>query len=125
MSSRDFVGQQSDLAKDSSRFQFVDAAAVDQRERIFHGDHDPSDAGDDQRLRAGRRFALVAAWFERDIYGRAPKRSLVDLLQRDNLGVWAAKLLVPTLADDLAVADDHAADHRVGLDGTLAAGCEL
>ena len=33
-------------------------------------------------------------------------------------------MLVPTFADDLAVAHDHAADHRVRLNGALAARSE-
>ena len=31
----------------------------------------------------------------------------------------SAELLVKTLADDLAIANDHAADHRVRFDGAL------
>ena len=70
-------------------------------------------------LRAGRRFAVVAARFERDVGSRAAQPRFVGLLQGDDLGVGPAEFLVPPLGDDLAVADDHAADHRVRLDGLL------
>ena len=43
----------------------------------------------------------------------APSRRLACRLERDYLGVRPALPLVPPFADDLAVAHDDRADHRV------------
>ena len=77
-------------------------------------------ASGDNRVGAGRRFALMAAGLERDIHRRA-LRPLARRRQRMDLGVRPAELLVPTLADHLAILHDDAADHRVRLDKALAA----
>ena len=45
--------------------------------------------------------------------------------QRVHFRMWATEMLVPTFADDLAVLNNHAADHRVWLDRALAARSEL
>ena len=42
LSSRASFGEQADLALDAGRAQLVESAAVDRRERILHGDHDPA-----------------------------------------------------------------------------------
>ncbi len=87
---------------------------------IALGTDDSSDAGGSERLRAGGRFAVMAAWFKRDIGGGGFSASAGDF-QGFDFRVRAAKFVMPTFADHGAIADDDAADHRVRLDVPLAA----
>ena len=89
----------------------ADARAVHLVGRIDHGRDDAGDAGGDQRVGARRRAAVVAARLEVDVDGRPA--GVARGPQRRHLGVVAARPLVPALADDDAVADDHRAHHRV------------
>ncbi len=56
---------------------------------------------------------MVAARFQRDVSGGAP-RPVAGGAQRMDLGVRLAGLLVPAFADDFAVTHQHAADARIG-----------
>jgi hypothetical protein len=64
-------GQQALLHHDAGRAQPGDALAVDPRIAITRGDHHAADAGRDQRVRAGRRAAPVAARLQRHVHGGA------------------------------------------------------
>ena len=55
---------------------------------------------------------MVHARLEGDIEGRATS-ALAGLLERGHFGVRAAISCVESLADDLTVANDDGADHRV------------
>ena len=55
---------------------------------------------------------MVGAGLERDVERRAA-RALAGRLERGDLRVRAAGALVPALAHDLAVADEHGADDRI------------
>ena len=109
-----------DLALNAGRLQLRDAAAADLLETDPASRPPRASRRRDERLRARRRLALMAARFERDVDRRA-RRALAGLGERVHFGVRSAELLVTSFADDLAVAHDHAADHRVRLDGALAA----
>ena len=50
----------------------------------------------------------------------APGRAVAGDAQGLDLGMRAAESLMPAFADDFAVANDDAADHRVRLDVSLA-----
>ena len=58
---------------------------------------------------------MVAAGLECDIR-RGAGRAIAGGGERVHLGVRSAESFVESLADDFAVADDDAADHRVRLD---------
>ena len=72
--------------------------------------------GVDDRVGAGRRAAVVRARLERHVERRTARR-VARLLERDRLGVADAVVLVPALADDLAVAHDDRADDRMMIAG--------
>ena len=57
---------------------------------------------------------MVIAWLEVHVDRGAGG---IDALQRPHLGVQAAGLLVPALADDFSVACDNAADPRIRRSG--------
>ena len=78
-------------------------------------DHAP-DPGLQDRVGARRRLALVTAGLQRHVQRRAAQVLQAARLDRVDLGVGAPKTLVPALAEHLAVARDHRADDRVGLD---------
>ena len=90
-----------------------EAASVDDGVRIARADDDTRDAGFDDRVGARRRAAVMGARLERDVERRAA-RLLARLLERRGLGVAHELVLVPALADDLAVAHDDRADERDG-----------
>ena len=92
---------------------------------IVGGDHDAPDARLQDRLGARRRLALVAARLERHVQRRPAQVRHAAGLDRVDLGVRAAVFLVPALPQDLAVAGDHGADDRVGLDRAGAVAREL
>ena len=62
----------------------------------------------------GGVLAVVAARLQRDVQRRAAQVGVAAGGDRVDLGVRAAVLVVPALAEDLAVPDDDRADHRVG-----------
>ena len=59
---------------------------------------------------------MVIAGFEGDISGRPARvaAALYRIDKRRRLGMELARALVPAFADHLAIAHQHAADHRVG-----------
>ena len=68
--------------------------------RVVGGDHDAGDAGLDDRVRARRRAAGVAARLERDVHRRAAQVGAGGGGDRRALGVRAAELGVEALAHD-------------------------
>ena len=80
--------------------------------RIQHSHDHPADTGADQRLGARRRLPKVGARFQRDENGAAG-RPVAGCVQSINFGVRIAGTLMPALADDIPVPDNHAAYHRV------------
>lgn len=77
-------------------------------------DDDPCDAAFHDRLRAWRRFAVMAARLKCDVQ-RRPGGRLRAMPQRVPLGVQSAEHLVIPLPDDPIVLDDHRADHGIGV----------
>ena len=69
--------------------------------RVLGGDHDPRDAGLEDRLGAGRLAALVGAGLERHVHRRAGRvvAAAAAVGDRGALGVQAAELGVVALAD--------------------------
>jgi hypothetical protein len=90
------------------------------RKRIFDGCHDAHDARPQQRLGAGWRLAVMAAGFERNI-GGGPSGILTGILQCQDFSVRPPESLMTTFADDLAIANEHTANHWVRFNKTLAA----
>ncbi len=88
--------------------------------RVFHGRHHPADARLDDGLGAGRRFALMAARFQRDIK-RAATGRLTRLVESVDFRVRFAKALVPAFAGHGLPADDDRSHQRVGFHVTAAA----
>ena len=91
---------------------------MDLRKGIALGDDHAAHAGGQDGLRAGRRLAVVAARFERDVE-RGPGRPVAGHSQGLDLGMRPAEPPMPAFADDLRPLGDHAADHRVRLDEPL------
>ena len=75
-------------------------------------EHDALHAGGENRVRAGRRLAVVAAGLERDVQ-RCSSRPLAGCPKGDDLRVRLAEARVNALAHDLTFANDDGADHRV------------
>ena len=89
-----------------------------------HGDHDPGDAGPDQRVGARAGAPGVVARLQGD-HGGAAAGPLAGLGERHDLGVRAAGVRVEALADDVAGGvEQDAADDGVGAGGAEAAGGE-
>ncbi len=88
------------------------AVAADLWKRILHGDHDIFYTGVDQCGRTRRCLAFVRAGFQCQVRGRAA-RFRSRSAERIDLGMRLARSLVPALADNLAVADQHATYHRI------------
>ena len=105
---------------DAGRLQRRPALAADRRKRVLHGNDDLDDAGLDKRRRARRRLALVRTGFQCEI-GCCPARLCARGPERIDLGVRLARGLVPALAYDLAVPDQHAANHRIRMSRMAAA----
>ena len=83
--------------------------------RVVGGDDHARDAGLEDRVRARRRLAVVAARLERDVHRRAARVGVAaGRGERLALGVRPAVGGVEALAEHLAVADDDGADHRIG-----------
>ena len=99
--------------RDTGAAQLLKAPPRDQRIGVLHaGDHSANSSGD-QRARARRRAALMAARLERDIE-RRPLGLGAGLFERVDFGMVAAGKVVIAGADDLAAAHEHGADHRIG-----------
>jgi len=98
---------------DALGLQGLKTAAGDPGVRIDRPDDDPGGPAGDQGFDAGRGTAVMAAGFEGDIDGR-PGDRFRGAADRVDFGVGPAAALVPALADDPAVPDDHSADERVG-----------
>ena len=84
---------------------------------IFQRRHHARYAGGDDRVGAGRRFAVMRAWLERDVQRRAKGRVIcprAGAAQRLDLGMRPAAGLRPAAADDHAILDDDRADRRIG-----------
>src|SRR3954451_6577882 len=81
-------------------------------------DHDPSETGFDDRVRAGRLLARVTAGLQRDVQRRAAQVGSAGRRDRGALGVQAAELGMPALAQQLAVANDHSADDGIRMHAT-------
>src|SRR5665213_1992928 len=79
----------------------------------------PSDnffyAGGNNFFRAWRRAAMRAAWFERDVKGRAARIEIVFFCveQRLDFRVRQTRAPMPAAPDDFAAFDQHRADHRI------------
>ena len=84
-----------------------------QRIGIGRSGNHASHAGLDQRARARPGATIVAARLERDIR-RGAACCVARFRQSDNFGMIALRVLMEAAADDVVVANDHAADGRIG-----------
>ena len=94
--------------------QHPHAFSGDQRVGVARTDHDAADPVLNDRQRAGRLFAVVAARLQRDIDRRAFRR-LRERPQRVPLRVQFSVLVMPSLRDHAAALPDDGADHRIGV----------
>ena len=100
------------VGRDAGRAQALGAASG-LGARIRAGGDDLVDAGLEDPLDAGRGPAVVRARLERH-EERRPPRARPGLVERDDLGVRAARRLGDPLAHDLSLGrDDDRADGRV------------
>ena len=90
----------------------LEPAAIYDRVRVVRPDDHPRHSRRDDGVGAGRRAPVVRARLERHVEDGAARR-VPGLLERDDLGVADALVLVPPLPDDLAVPHDHRADDWV------------
>ena len=100
--------------------QDAEAAPGGLRARVVAADDDARDAGLEDRLGARRRVPVVAARLERDVQRRAVQVRVAARGDRVDLGVRAAVVVVPALAEHRAVARDDGPDERVGAHATAA-----
>ena len=99
---------------DARGAQAGEARARDPFVGVVERDDDPGDAGRDQRVGARRRVAVVGAGLERAVRGGAAG-PVAGVAQRRDLGVRTGRERSGrALADDLAVAREHAADPGLG-----------
>ncbi len=96
----------------SGGLQRSPAVAADLWKRILHGDHDIFYTGVDQCGRTRRCLAFVRAGLQCQVRGRAA-RFRSRSAERIDLGMRLARSLVPALANNLAVANQHATYHRI------------
>ena len=108
-----FRFHQARLHRHAGRAQPLDPFARHAPVRVGHGDVDVRDARCDDRVRARRRAALVAAGLQGNVQ-RGPPRTRSRLLERLRLGVPPAVFPVVPLAQDDTVADDHGTHHGIG-----------
>ena len=92
--------------------QHGEAAPAHARVRISDGADDAHDAGAGQRVRTGRRAAVVRAGFKRHIGCRATGRS-AGMGDGGGFAMRTAARLGQTTAHDGAIAHQHAADGRI------------
>ena len=108
------------LDRQTGGAQLGDAAALDLREGIGFG-RPPTrrtPAAMTARVQGGV-LAEVAARFERHVE-RSAGGTIARHAKGFDLGMGLAELPMPPLGDDFGPLRDHAADHRVGLDESLA-----
>ena len=115
--------QQPGLDGNPRRAQFLKALPRHLGIGIAHGRHHALDARGHHRISAGRRAAVMAARFQRDIQGRAPG-ALARRSQRMHFGMRLAGALVETFAHHSAALHHHAADTRIGRGRVQAAPCQ-
>ena len=96
--------------------QALEAPARDSRVRVPDGGHHPGHTGLDERGRTRRRPSGVAARFEGDVGGRAPRHRSRGR-EGACLGMGFARPPVPAFSDDLPVPYQHASDPGVRVGG--------
>ena len=106
--------------RDAGGFERGKAAAGNAGIGIFERHDRARDPGPHQRVGAGAGLALMGAGLQGHVAGGA-LRAGAGAGQRLGLGVGPAAGLGPAAAGDPAVADEHAADRRVGPDAAEAA----
>src|SRR5690606_679393 len=77
------------------------------------------DAGGDERFDAGRRAAVMAAGFQRDI-GRGAARGLAGGAKRQHLGMRLPRPYMPAFAHDALALRNDTADAGIGVGGVEA-----
>jgi hypothetical protein len=92
--------------------QFLEAAPTHTRVGIAHRRHDTGDAGVDDAPCTRTRASEMAARFERHIQSR-PASSRTSVGNGVHFRVRLACTLVPAVAYDDSVGDEHGADHRI------------
>src|SRR6266545_1806391 len=102
-----------DLDLDAGGAQLREALAADVGVGVLDGRHHPGDAGGDQRAGARRGAPVVSAGLQADVAG-GTGGAAGGPPQRQRLGVGLAGGAVEALADDLAVAHQHGANHGIG-----------
>ncbi len=107
------VGEKSSLDRNAGGAQGRGAPACDERVRIRNGRHHTAHTGglDERRARWGA--SVMIARLERDVERRAA-RAGPGRLEGFDLRMRPTGARVKALADDLAVAHHHRADHRIG-----------
>jgi len=101
---------------DPSRPKFGETASADQGIRVHSGNYTASDPGCGERVGTGASATLVRAGFKSDVSGCAlcGMSQGGGLLQSGDLSVIALVIVVRTFAEDCAVANQHAANRRIG-----------
>ncbi len=101
---------------DSGGAEFGDALAADLGVGVFGGDDDTGDAGGDEGVGAGAGSSVVGAGLEGDVGGGSGgvEAAFAGLLEGGDLGVVAVVVEVSAFGEDFVVADEDAADLRVG-----------
>lgn len=91
------------------------AIAGNQRIGVFHRRHHASKSFPHQRVRAGRRAAVVAAWLQCDVGSGAAYivAAALGVFQRLDFGMVLASGLRHAFADHHAVTHNDAADTRI------------
>jgi len=97
---------------DTRTLQLSGALAGDLGKRIGHRGNDTLDSGMNNRSGARRRFALVAAWLQRDEQ-RRPAGRFAGGIQGVDFRMGFTKALMPALPHNLAIADNHCPDQGV------------
>ena len=82
-----------------------DSGSIDERIGVRHASDNFGHTSIDQRLRAGRGPALMRAWLQIRVDGRAAS-CVTGLLERDDFGMTDAIVSVEAFADDAAILDD-------------------
>jgi hypothetical protein len=122
-----FVGADADLNLDACIAQHGDAFAGHGFEGIEGADHHALDARVDDGFGTGGLLAVVGAGFKCDVdRGVCGVDAFIQaIFEGLGLGVEVAEPCVVATGDDLAVTDDHRADHWVWLDVALALAGQL
>ena len=95
----------------------------DERIGVETADEHAADAVLDDRVRAGRGAAPVAARLQCDV--KIGSGCILGAVREGvALGVKAADVLVPAFTDDFSVLDDDAADHRIRIDPSVPFFCQ-